>query len=403
LPLAATLSLAAVSSAEAAFRISTIANSRSELSGFGLPSVNASGDIAFSADFDVGSRSAVFRSAGATRTSIATTDGALLGFASDAVIDGSGVVSFVADQDAGGRAVLSGNGGALTTLASTGSDNITLIDPIVAANDQGDVLFAATTLPQFNSSGRGIYVVRGGVRTLAIAETFQNLVYGPIEPVIGLDSTSTIYFENLWNGIPRISETRTVPFYFDVVTTAGNCGGRLFSEVNLLAGGPYAGAVFRGVEASGRRGVYLQNHSGNCATVIADSAGQFADFTQVAAALDSSASIHVAFHASLDAGGSAIYAGEFGDEAEVIAVGDALDGSTVVDLALGRQPLGSGIDLTFWARLADGTTGIYSATPGGGSTGGGGGGGGVDGVSLLLMAVALGLSRAAVAGRRQGA
>ncbi|MDH4023696.1 MAG: hypothetical protein OEV14_11285, partial [Gammaproteobacteria bacterium] len=369
--------------AKAAFRITPVQNTRGDLAQIGIPSINELGDLAFSGEFELDGHRGIFRVTGSTRTTIATNDGELLAFGEPPAIDGAGVVTFVADRDDGGRSILSGSGGALTTVARTGMDGITDIVPFVTGNESGEVLFAATAIPGNGTSGRGLYRVQDGIRTLMIAETFDHLVYGPIRDDFAIDNASTIYFENQWSGFSRISQTRTVPFYFDVVTTQSSCAGRVFAAVELLSAGPL-GAVFYGSEEGGRRGIYLQNRAGNCATAIADNSGPLDYFPQAAASLDETGTTHVAYWALPDAGNSVIFAGPIGQPEAVIAVGDPLNASTVVELFMGRQAFNRSQQLAFWARLADGTTGVYIAEP---ESGGGGGGGRIDAPTVLLLAI----------------
>lgn len=372
------------SNADAAIRI--VANSRSDLADVGLPAINANGDVAFTADLDDGS-AAVLRAAGNVRTTIAATAGEYLGFASDAVLDQSGIVTVVADRDSGGRTVVAGNGGDLTVLGVTGADRITAIDPIVAVESSGTVLFSATTFNDGSgSSGRGVYSVLNGVRTLKIAEIFQFLVYGPILPVIAING-NTIHFQTAWFGGSQITQVTTPPFYFSTASVGTNCGGRVFTTVDLLSA-QGSGATFRGIDADGHRGVFVEGVNGLCPEMTADDSGNFADFQQAAV---TDLGRYAAFHADLDNGGSGIYGGSFGgDPKKLIAVGDSLDGSTVVSLGMGRQAVNDEHDVAFRAVLADGTKGVYVVLRGdpSGVEGAGGGGGSLDWMAIALLLAA---------------
>jgi hypothetical protein len=59
--------------------------------------------------------------------------------------------------------------------------------------------------------------------------------------------------------------------------------------------------------------------------------------------------------------GKGIFVGSNAVEDKVIGIGDTLLGSTVVDLAMDRQSLSDDNEIVFWAKMEDGTEGIYRA------------------------------------------
>ena len=71
----------------------------------------------------------------------------------------------------------------------------------------------------------------------------------------------------------------------------------------------------------------------------------------------------VVFRAFLDIGGMGIFTGPDPLADRVIATGDPLFGSTVADLFFFRAGLNDASQIAFWARLEDGTQGIYRADP----------------------------------------
>lgn len=388
-PVALAICLLGAASAQAQYRITTIATSRGELDNLDSPVINGGGSVAYSAARDAGG-AVLVREDRPGRTVIADTDGDLAAFGAWA-LDDAGSVGFVADTDGGGRVVARGEGGAAAILAAVGSGGVTSIDPVVSMSPLGDLLYAATSLPLPDTAGRALYRVRGGVPTLMVADYFQYLSYGPIEARIALDDAGTVYFENQRGNSLRISETTSVPFVFDAVWTDLPCDTLQFATVMLLSAGPAYGAVYS-AGYTGGAGIFIEAQSPTCATRIADVSGPLSSFAQAAAAYDRAARLRVAFHALLDAGGSALYAGEPGNYREIIAEGDRLDGSTVVELSMSAQAFNSEGELAFRARLADGTTGVYVASPDGG--GAGGGGGGSAGIGTLLVLVLGQLCRA---------
>jgi len=56
-----------------------------------------------------------------------------------------------------------------------------------------------------------------------------------------------------------------------------------------------------------------------------------------------------------------IFIGHDANKDKVIGIGDALDGSTVTDLAMDRGSLNKDNEITFWAKLANGFEGIFRA------------------------------------------
>ena len=90
-------------------------------------------------------------------------------------------------------------------------------------------------------------------------------------------------------------------------------------------------------------------------TSIADSSGLFDRFGEIVLNNEE----EVVFTASLDDGTEGIFAGFDPEHDRIIAVGDELSGSTVVDLQLSAEGLNNDGILAFKAKLADGTEGIY--------------------------------------------
>jgi hypothetical protein len=99
-------------------------------------------------------------------------------------------------------------------------------------------------------------------------------------------------------------------------------------------------------------------------TIIADNTGPFRTFGSGLPAINDAGT--VAFLASLDEGGSGIFTGPNPVTDKVIATGDSLFGSTVTSLGFNRfssKGLNNAGQLTFFAQLADGSSGIFRADP----------------------------------------
>src|SRR5262249_29841714 len=107
-------------------------------------------------------------------------------------------------------------------------------------------------------------------------------------------------------------------------------------------------------------GLFLS--SGGAVRTVVDDTGAFASFG-FAPALNARG--QVAFEGTTKAGRVGIFTGSDPKKDRVIAVGDALDGSIVVDL--GASAFGAALNnngqIAFIAQLADGRTGVYRADP----------------------------------------
>lgn len=102
----------------------------------------------------------------------------------------------------------------------------------------------------------------------------------------------------------------------------------------------------------------LYQNARNQTTLLASTAGLFNDFNNLS--LNDNGDF--AFDAILDGGVKGIFAGADPVKDRVIAVGDALANSTVVDLEFSSQGLNNSDVITFWAELANGNAGIFTAT-----------------------------------------
>jgi hypothetical protein len=106
-------------------------------------------------------------------------------------------------------------------------------------------------------------------------------------------------------------------------------------------------------------GVGIFTGSGGATTSIVDSSGLFSFFGGPAINDEGT----VAFLANLNTGGEGIFTGSGSVTNKVIATGDTLFGSTVTQLFFYNEGLNNTGQLAFFARLADGTSGIFRADP----------------------------------------
>lgn len=375
LPAVLFFSLAGTAHAEQ-WSVSTVINSRGALDSFSIPVINSNNQVAFAATFDNGSLgSVVYRATGANLLTLADTAGVYLSFPGNPSINDNGEVAFVADLDAGGSELVRTDGTTTTPIAGTATDNLESMADTPFMNAGGTVVFEAT------AAGAGadrdvILAGNGGVLATVVDET---------GPYASLGDT------------PAISDDGTVAFYagldaggFGVfkikgatVTTAASSAD--YTSLVNLGLNNYNDVLVRGVASSGTISLFQAVPAGT---------GFFLDttgiFNQLIDGWVSDVGT-IAFHATLDQGLDAIFSGGIFLYERAVAVGDALDGSNIAELRVGRQSINSSGRFVFWARLADGTEGIYLATPKSDSCCGGGGGS-LDGVDLALLGL-LGIAR----------
>lgn len=394
------------------YRISPIQNSQGEFTSFSLPSISSSGEIVYQADFaDIAAGSAIYREGGSGRTLIASTAGELLGFPADPGIDDNGVVALVADLDVGGRSVLRGDGGALTTVASTAPSGLSEISPYVSISNTGVIAYTASPAPLPMPGGRAVFRYYNGVTAVMARQLELVGQTGILEPFSFASDTS---FNNVWfqtevDGRPWIWLGTNPPIVFSGPITSTLTGlPERFVDLDLLSAGSIGQALFRAELLSGIRAICIVSppipNSDPYPTLV-DDTGQFSDFDQ-GFLQHASDQYTLVFRASLDAGGVGIYtrtleslSGPPTVTEKVVAVGDSLGGSTIVEAALGPRPISRDGTVVFWARLADGTTGIYKASPGSGS---GGGGGAIDPAVAMVLCLLAFLQRSRARDRLRG-
>ncbi len=216
----------------------------------------------------------------------------------DLAINSKGSVAFSEIMDGGVRAVLSNNDGINTTIAdASGTSPYSRFEGI-AINNVGTVAFTA----ELKARGRGIYTVNGE-NTSTMADTNGE-------------------FDFLFN--PAMNNVGTVAFKGVLKNLAGE-------------------------------GIYTSD--GQTLTKIADNSSVF-DFFENPAINNQGT---VAFKGVLKGGGLGIYIGPNPVTDKVIALGDSLFGSTVTDLYFSNRGLNDKNQFAFYAKLADGRSGVFRA------------------------------------------
>ncbi len=340
-----------------------IADTRGALLGVGRnPSINAAGTVAFRA-FDT-TAFGIFTGSGGPLTTIADNSGALILDIADAEpsINAAGTVAFQAGLREPGMpprdgGIFTGSGGPLTTII----DPIDPTDPTMTGifaccpsiNDEGTVAFFGIPFPGF----RGIFTVSGGAVT-TIADTsavFSGLGAGVFsKPSINAGGT-VAFLAFLRTGGEGIFTGSGGPLTTIADTSGAFRNFSLFGDPAINAAGTVAFVAFT------PEGIGVFTGTGGPITTLIDP--RRSPYNSICCVSINDRGT-VAFMATLSTGEKGIFTGPDPVADKVIAVGDALFGSTVTELDFDRPPgLNNNGQAAFFARLADLTTGIYRADP----------------------------------------
>jgi hypothetical protein len=326
-----------------------------EIFNFSSP-INDQGTVAFSAILDAGG-SGIFTGNGGAITTIAERTDPSFNLVTTA-LNNEGTVAFYAFLEAGETRLFTGSGGTITTIADTSGPfsqigNGAPSNP--AINDQGTVVFRAS----LRSGGEGIFISSGGVIT-TIADTngpFSDFFYAA-SPAINNEGT-VVFSAALDNGNEGIFASSG-----GAITTIAQTS----SPFSCFGGFPLINnrgtVAFSAPLNTGSCGVVTS--SNGVVTTIADTNGSFSSVSPYGISV-SPYGINeegtVALFAQLDAGGEGFFISSGAVTNKVIAIGDALFGSTVTSLYGITNGLNDSGQLSFYAALADGTQGIFRADP----------------------------------------
>lgn len=318
------------------------------------PSINAGGTVAFAANLSP-EIFGIYTGSGGSTTTITQ------GFISsnsfyNPVINDSDTVAY-GERSPGLRNVgalnVKSSNGAMITIDSFSSRLFTSYSPVI--NNAGTVAFSATSQ---GSPAPGVFLFS------------QDISISSGNSTTTIARTSDPFFSALGN--PALNDSGSVAFSADL-----DAGG---SGIFTSSGGPIATLIdssgpfsrFRGTAINdsntvafladldaGGSGIFTS--SGGAITTVADTSGPFSSFGVGSTAINDSGT--VAFLANLDAGGAGIFTGLDSVVDQVIATGDLLFGSTVTSLSFSKTGLNNSGQVAFFARLANGTEGIFRANP----------------------------------------
>lgn len=340
-----------------AFTFTRIADSSGSFSKFSKPCINDEGNVAFHAFLD-SEEQGMFMGSGETITTIVNSNDPayrveenFVGFI-DYSINNQGSVVFLASSSGPEfSGIFVGSGGSITTIAEPGTFVFGSFYDL-SINDQGSVALTAAHYEK----GWGMFTVSEGVVT-PLANL--NGSFADFHGVSINDRGTVAFFASLdeqGQGIFTVSE--------ETITTIANTSSSFYTfwgygqitppSVSINNQGVVAFRAFLSDESMG-----IFTGTGGATRTIADSSGRFDQFADPSINDQGT----VAFLASLDENGHGIFNGSDPVSNKIIATGDPLFGSTVVNLWFETEGLNNHDQITFGAELADGTTGIYRADP----------------------------------------
>jgi hypothetical protein len=340
-----------------AFTFTRIADSSDSFSKFSKPCINDEGNVAFHAFLD-SEEQGIFMGSGETITTIANSSNFahrveenFFGFIDYSVNNQSSVVFLASSSETDLSGIFVGSGGSIMTVAEPGTFGFGAFYDL-SINEQGSVALTAA----HHEKGWGLFTVSEGVVT-----TLADL-NGPFADFHGVsinDQGTVAFFASLdeqGQGIFTLSK--------ETITTIADTSSSFYTlwgygqitppSVSINHQGVVAFRAFLSDESMG-----IFTGTGGATRTIADSSDRFDRFDEPS--INDQGTI--AFLASLDEGGHGIFNGSDPVSNKIIATGDPLFGSTVVNLWFETEGLNNHEQIAFRADLADGTTGIYRADP----------------------------------------
>jgi hypothetical protein len=328
-----------------------------------FPALNNNGTVAFQGIQGVFGPSlpGIFTGNGGPITTIASTANAPFTAFGPASINDAGSVAFKGFRQAGGEGIYTGSGGPITTITDSNISIWSHFSP-PDINNSGTVAFETATgdnKTQTISTGSG-----GPLTTLAYnlspgSPNGQFLDFGPTNgnnPPSLQDNGHVAFGGTLVAGPQGIFVGQNGPADTSVITSGGqfksfsspaiNIWGQMAFQAKLQGGGQ---GIF--TESPQLKGYSLQD--------IEDSTGLFKSFGAPAI----NGTTFVAFKAMTPNVGGIFFEdrGSPHNPFTVIALGDSLMNSTVTDLQFGQEGLNDNLQFAFYAKLADGRSGIFRA------------------------------------------
>jgi hypothetical protein len=337
------------------FNITRIADTTT-YSGFGGIAINDSGTVVFNNN-DTGPMG-IFSGSGGALTTIANTStldssGFAMNYFYDPTINNSGQVAFSAQLAVGqntGYGIYTGSGGGSVNTVANSLGQFSQFGGAVDINNSGTVAYRGF----LDAGGSGLYVNNGGANTLLLSST------DPVYRSFGdpdINNNGQVAYLGALDPSPS-GPTR-------VYRLEGSSPSSAQTVIADRANYPGLGsAVFQNdsgqVLFTNTAGVYVGNGSGT-PTQIASNGGAYGNFFDLGTSINNQG--QVVFTNQLDNGTTGIFNGADPVANRIIGTGDAFDGSTISGLAYyGGHGLNNNNQIAFAALLADGRQGIYRAS-----------------------------------------
>jgi hypothetical protein len=331
----------------------------SPYSGLGVgQAINDLGAVAFEANLRSGGAGIFTRNAdGSQGPIIAITSDLIRTFTLSPFMNDSGTVSFGAELRDGSTAIFTGGGQELTRIADTEPDSPfgSLPSPSPRIQSDGTVTFHGT----LRSGGMGLFAGNGGLPGIfyVTGGQFSAFLGGPASQVNGHTMAFRATLQDgtggelTGSGGPTTTIATTGPVFSSFIGGEINDASTLAISANLTAGGQ---AI-----------VVAQDGT---LTRFVDTTGAYSQFVAGQVSINNDGQI--VFGADLAAGGHGIFQGPDAVADKILATGDELFGSTVVDFPtnpLNPRGLNNTGQIVFRADLSDGRTVLVRADPGTGS------------------------------------
>ncbi|MGL4620986.1 DUF7453 family protein [Chroococcidiopsis sp.] len=354
-----------------------MADTSGSFNGFGLPVINNAGTVAFSANTD-GALGA-YTSTGKTITTIAENVGLYESIGSPIAINDTGTVAFVATPARGTtttgyptETIFTSTNGKVTQVPSykpSPESDYPYYNRIVslALNNRGTIAYVAQ-----NMRGVGVLSSDGGLIAEANDARLSTVDSANINDrgTVVYRSQNGFEFNILANKstITKTLTSTTYPLYVMAPKNGvfspslNNRGTVAYVALEIKPTSEYT-AEFNPAKAA------ILKSNGTKLTTVADTNGAYSSFSSgsnfnfaaVPPAINDRDT--VAFFAQLDTGGEGIFIGSDPVKHKVIATGDSLFGYVVQSVALSTDGINDFGQLTFIAKLANGTEVIVRADP----------------------------------------
>lgn len=308
------------------------------------PVINNEGNVVFGANPSPdGGTTSIFIGNSEQTTSIAdaNTSNVFSLFGNIPVLNDAGTVAFKANLDSIGSGIFSISNGTNNTIATSSLARGAFDEPKI--NNNNAVLFAGNS-----DTGRAIFLSSGGTTT-TIADTQGAFSDFPSGYTINDASSAAFVAKLKIGGYGLYVNTNGVTNQLIYTKALSSPFSFLYNPVINIFGT----VAFKGLLKVGGQGVYTTD--GTNTITVADSVGAF-NFFENPSINDTG---KVVFKGVLDNGSLGIFTGPDPVADKVIATGDTLFGSTVTDLYVSSKSLNNNNQIVFYAKLADGTSGIY--------------------------------------------